>query len=164
MGQVDGTRQLLKFARTEFGDHLSTLLLSGYGEERRKMVRSYNIGIREGAQHTSKRLKLVTDDPSGLPSQDEPLVLLALLRLLWVGEQMRTSDVNYTHEALLRVLGWPDSTRGRAGIDHAVERYYNLTIRKEESYAAPPSARRTGGGSVNSTMRRITDVKPTTLQ
>lgn len=98
-------RQLLTFARTEFGEHLCALPLSGYGEGRRTLVRRYEVVTGESGREVKKRLKLVTDDPSGLPSRDEPLVLLALLRPLWVGEQPRTHHVNYTHDGLLRVLG-----------------------------------------------------------
>lgn len=132
-GGREAARQLLMFARTEFGEHLCALLLSGYGEERRTLVRPYEVTIRDGAREVKKRLKLVTDDPSGLPSQDEPLILLALLRLLWIGGQERTSDVSYAHERLLRVLDWPDTGQARAGIDHAIERYFNLALAKEEA-------------------------------
>lgn len=95
-------------------------------------MRLYEVVTREAGREVRKRLKLMTDDPSGLPSQDEPLVLLALLRPLWVGDQARTSYVAYTQERLLGVLGWPDTSQSRASIGHAVERYYNLTLAKEE--------------------------------
>lgn len=131
-GQRDAARQLLTFARTEFGEHLSALLLSGYSEGRRMLVRLFEVVTREGGREVRKRLKLVTDDPSGLPSQDEPLVLLALLRSLWFGDQAPTSYVTYTQEPLLGVLGWPDTSQARASIGHAVERYYNLSLVKEE--------------------------------
>jgi hypothetical protein len=131
-GGQEAARQLLTFAQTEFGEHLSALLLSGYGEGRRALVRLYDVVTREGGREVIKRFKLFTDDPAGLPSQDEPLVLLALLRPLWIGDQARTSDVTYTQERLLVVLGWPDTSQARASIGHAVERYYNLAMVKEE--------------------------------
>lgn len=124
--------QLLAFARSEFGEHLSGLLLSGHVEAERRASRLYLAVFQDrGGLEEVRRLKMTTDDPSSLPSQYEPLVLIALLKLLWTGGGPAAYVVDYSQEAVLRMLGWPDDLQSRAKIDHAVERYYNLSMEVE---------------------------------
>jgi hypothetical protein len=76
------------------------------------------------------RVKLVSDAPSSLPSDGEPLVLLALLKLVWSDATPRT-HLAFTHGTLLRELGWGNVKETRRLIDRAVERYYFLSLEKE---------------------------------
>lgn len=131
-GRQEAARQLLTFARTEFGEHLSALLLSGYGDGRRALARFYDVAIREGGRQEKKRVKLVTDDPSDHPCQDEPLVLLTLLKLLWLSGDPLETKIDYATTTLSRMLGRPDTPHVRASIDQTVERYYNLSLKLEE--------------------------------
>jgi hypothetical protein len=125
--------QLLTFVKTEFGEHLSTLLLSGFGDEQRGMIRHYAVRYRPGDEHRqAARVKTVAEDASGHPCRDEPLVLLALLKLLWSSAAPLEGKVGYTPATLLRMLGRPDTARARTGINQTVERYYNLSLEREE--------------------------------
>ncbi len=127
MDEAVSIRQLLTFARTEFGEHLCALLLSGYGEDDVMRRRTLAVTPRD-AGGRERRIILITDDPSGLPGGREPLVLLALLRSFHSGEGAVAGGVTYTHPALAQTLGWSQSEASAAAINKAVEKYYNLSV------------------------------------
>src|ERR1700760_3760646 len=80
-------RRLLEFALDLFGEPLSKFLLSGIGEEAEAQVWLFKVsfGAGSGAAHP-REIRVEPDDipgePRVLPSRREPLVMLALLRLL----------------------------------------------------------------------------------
>jgi len=134
----DSVRQLLAFASAEFGDHLSGLLLSGYGGGAAARQRSYAVLTRDGSgQQQEHIVKVATEHHSGLPSGQEPLVLLALLKLLIAGKGLETGRVIYTHKAVSRVIGWEYSPATGEAVDAAVMRYFHLSYGQEESVSIP---------------------------
>jgi hypothetical protein len=130
--------QLLAFASAEFGDHLSGLLLSGYGEQAAQQ-RSYSVLTRDGSgQQQEHIVKVATAHHSGLPSGREPLVLIALLKLLFAGTGLQTGRVVYAHEAVSEMIGWERSPETGEAVDAAVMRYFHLFYGKEESMSIDP--------------------------
>lgn len=123
--------QLMAFAKAEFGEHLTALLLSGYDGSPRGQVCAYDVSLRESEGGESvARVKVVSDAPSSLPARGEPLVLLALLKLIRPDDAPRT-ELAFTHESILGMLRQEDSKETRRLIGRAVERYYFLSLEKE---------------------------------
>jgi hypothetical protein len=130
----DPVSRLLAFANAEFGDRLSELLLSGYGGGAAARQRSYAVLTRDGSgQAQEHMIKVATDHPSGLPSGREPLVLIALLKLLFAGTGLQTGRVVYAHKAVSEMIGWERSPETGEAVDAAVTRYFHLFYGKEES-------------------------------
>lgn len=84
-------------------------------------------------------MKLLGDAPFSFPGGDEPLVLLALLKLIWADVTSR-AGLDFKHETLLRTLGWEDAKDIRRLTDRAVERYYFLSLEKEVAEEVGPHA------------------------
>jgi hypothetical protein len=135
----DSVRQLLAFAEAEFGDHLSGLLLAGYGDSASARQRSYAVLTKDGSgQRQEHIVKVATDHHSGLPSGREPLVLLALLKMLFAGKGLQTGRVVYAHKAVSEMIGWEHSRETGEAVDTAVTRYFHLFYGKEESMSIEP--------------------------
>ncbi|MDQ3802755.1 MAG: hypothetical protein M3416_02740 [Acidobacteriota bacterium] len=140
MEESEAAGQLLTFARTEFGEHLCALLLAGYGEDEVRRRRTFVVTPRAGAGR-ERQVILATDDPSGLPRGQDPLVLLALLKSLWLSGRVSTAGVSYTPRALMRTLGRVESGTSRAAVERAVERYFNLSVAAEDVLETGAGAR-----------------------
>jgi hypothetical protein len=69
------------------------------------------------------------DGPALFPRRRDPLVLLALLRLLLSGGHASWYELSYDRRDVLSLLGWGDSREEASEIDEAVERYSLITFR-----------------------------------
>lgn len=122
-------RRLIAHLEEQFGEHLSALLLSGYGTKewvrRRGLVISTTdrVGARE--EHT---VVLLTEGAHSLPYGQDPVVLAAHLRML--SERGASGRLSYDLLEMLEALGWVDPVQGLKAIEGALYRYYRL------SYAA----------------------------
>jgi hypothetical protein len=136
-------RRLVAHLKEQFGEHLSALLLSGYGTkewvQRRGLVISTTdrVGTRE--EHS---VILVTEGASFLPHGQDPIVLAAHLRLL--SKRGAAGRLSCDLLEIMEVLGWADPMQGLKAIEGALYRYFRL------SYAAAgtrwhPMAPRTEG-------------------
>lgn len=135
----DPVSRLLAFAKAEFGDHLSELLLSGYGGGASARQRSYAVLTRDGSgQQQEHIVKVATDHHSGLPSGREPLLLIALLKMLFAGTGLQTGRIVYAHKAVSEMLGWERSPETGEAVDAAVTKYFHLFYGKEESMSIEP--------------------------
>jgi hypothetical protein len=124
----EAARRLLSFAQTQFGERLASLLLSGYGERQAVTRRRYAVNYREGGgQKREVQVEVVSDDPAGLPAREEPLALLALLRLQLLSRRPLGGSVPYRPREMIQTLGW-DGVAGRAAVDRAIGRYYDLSF------------------------------------
>lgn len=130
--QMGAVRRLLSFATTEFGQYQSELLLSGYGAEQVVLRRDYRVSLSVGEGRREIKVKMATEDPAGLPARQEPLVLLALLRMLLSEDQPHPTRVSYSVRRMTKMLGWSRG-EGRTIIEGAVERYYSLSVIKHEA-------------------------------
>jgi hypothetical protein len=135
-------RRLLRFALDRFGEPLSRLLLSGIGEEAEARERHFTVTFSHyiGTPYT-RRLEVIADyrggtDTPSLPRRKEPLVILALLRLLIEKRRISSLALRYEQEEVLGLLGWDVTEETRLALDEAVERYagvrYEWALSEEE--------------------------------
>lgn len=125
-------RRLLEFALDLFDEHLSRFLLSGTGEETKAQVWLFTVSFVNTQGVTLRReIRVepddIPDEPRVLPGRREPLVLLALLRLLIEAPMPSFSTMSYSQEQVLYLLGWDDDEASRSAIDEAVTRYARLS-------------------------------------
>jgi hypothetical protein len=125
-------RALLEFALDTFGEPLSQLILAGLGEEAEARSWLFTVTFEDERGAARRReIKLEPDERPDvvtlLPRGREPLVILALLRLLIEDPQRSSSTLSYKQEGVLDLLGWEDTADVRSAIDGAVERYAGLS-------------------------------------
>ncbi|HET6262634.1 MAG TPA: hypothetical protein VFG99_10420 [Chloroflexia bacterium] len=118
---TEAERELLDTARRVLGTNLSGFLLSGLSEPHHPR-RLYTLrSIRAHGPGLTHHLEIISDTEGGLPGGREPLVMAALLHLLWMGGEGR-DEVVFHDEELLERLSWPDTREARVTIEGAVER------------------------------------------
>ena len=128
-------RSLLQFSQNRFGEHLTLFLLSGIGEERTERHQLFVISFAGGdGVLVGRRLHVEADDltpeaSTSLPYGRDPLVLLALLRLLTHAGGRPSASLFYERKEVLSLLGWDDSVETRLAVDEAVDRYSCLSYR-----------------------------------
>jgi hypothetical protein len=125
-------RRLLEFALDQFGEPLSRFLLSGTGEETESQVWLFTVSFADGqGAARSREIRVEPDDipgePRVLPGRREPLVILALLRLLMEPRRPSSFTLSYSQEQVLDLLGQEDIAEARSAIDQAVKRYAKLS-------------------------------------
>jgi len=120
---------LLDTTRRVLGANLSEFLLCGLGEPHDSRRRYTARSIREHGPGLVYHLEAVGESEKGLPGGRDPLVMAALLHLLWMGERGR-DEVVFCDEELLERLSWPDTPESRRLISEAVERYYCTAYRR----------------------------------
>jgi hypothetical protein len=125
---TEAERDLLDTARRVLGGNLCEFLLSGLGESHHPCRRYAAKSVRGQGPGRAYRLEAVAEGGEGLPGGREPLVMAALLHLMWTGERGR-DEVIFRDEELLEVLSWPDTGESRGVIESAVERYYGAAFR-----------------------------------
>lgn len=121
-------RRLLKFALDTFGGTLSQFLLTGFGEENVPKRWDFTINsTSEDGTLQKRRLQVITHEPldgsSCLPRGRDPLVFLALLRLLLHRPKQDNHILVFQEEDVLNLLGWEDTDELRHEIDEAIYRY-----------------------------------------
>lgn len=131
-------QQLVVFALKQFGDPLCQFLLTGLGKEERVKRRIFNIKFNGPSGTILHRdIQLGVNAPyeasSFLPWMRDPLVILALLKLLLLEHQTTSASLFYGYQEVLRHLGWENTPESHHKIDEAVERYADLTYRWELS-------------------------------
>src|ERR1043165_4385658 len=115
-------RELLSFAREEFGEYLTQFLLAGLGEEGTTHSWLFIIDFTIDGTSLHRELQVSDNDqpgaPTCLPQRRDPLVMLALLRLLILQDQSSAS-LSYDMEEVLKLLGWNHTAQSRRMIDEA---------------------------------------------
>ena len=127
-------QQVVASASEQFGEPLTQFLLAGLGEEevgqRWRFIITYVDG--EGAR-LKRRVQVISHEPedgsSCLPRGRDPLVLLALLKLLMRHDQTPDCRLIYDQEDVLKLLAWEDAGETRRQIDEAIERYFLMTFK-----------------------------------
>jgi hypothetical protein len=123
---TEAERRLLSFMGEAFGRHLSLLLLFGLREVVKVRSRRLVIGLAGNGRNKKQYLRIGATHNSFLPSGQDPLVLSALIKLLFLDAGGNGRSVLYAYEDLLPLLGWSDSVETRRAVDRAVVRYFNL--------------------------------------
>jgi hypothetical protein len=120
---TEAEHDLLDTARRVLGANLSEFLLCGLGELNQPRRLYTARSVRAHGPGLTFQLEVVSDSGEGLPGGREPLVMAALLHLLWTGKKGR-DEVVFRDEELLERLSWHDTPESRRSIGEAVERYY----------------------------------------
>lgn len=120
---TDDEEELLDFTRRVLGGNLSAFMLCGLGEPHHPRRSFTATSVRTGRPGGAYRLEVVSESDAGLPGGRDPLVMAALLHLLWTGGKGR-DEVIFRDEGLLEILSWPDTRESRSAVESAVERYY----------------------------------------
>jgi hypothetical protein len=123
---TEAEQDLLDFARRALGGNLSEFLLSGLGEPHPTRRRYTGRSTRAHKWARTYQFEIVSDIEEGLPGGRDPLVLAALLHLMWTGKEGR-HEVAFRDEELLEKLGWPESEASRHSVEGAVERYFSTS-------------------------------------
>lgn len=127
---TEAEEDLLDFAWRVLGSNLYEFLLSGLGEPHYFRRRYTAKSIRAREPGITYNLETVTvRSEKGLPGGRDPLVMAALLHLLWTGDRGR-DEVVFRDDDLLRILSWPDTRESRLAVETAVERYYNAAYHR----------------------------------
>jgi hypothetical protein len=121
---TEAEHDLLDTARRVLGDNLFQFLFSGLGGPHYPRRRFTATSVREQGPGTVHGLEAVGESEKGLPGGRDPLVMAALLHLLWTGGRGR-DEVVFRDEELLGILSWPDTPEARLSITESVERYFN---------------------------------------
>lgn len=121
---TEAEHNLLDTARRVLGTNLSEFLLCGLGEPHHPRRLYTARSVRAHGPGLSFQLEVVSESNDGLPGGRDPLVMAALLHLLWTGGEGR-DEVVFRDELLLERLAWPDTPESRLSIGEAVERYYS---------------------------------------
>lgn len=155
---TDDEEELLDFTGRVLGGNLSAFMLCGLGEPHHPRRRFIATSIRTGRPGGTHQLELVSESVVGLPGGRDPLVMAALLHLLWTGGKGR-DEVIFRDEELLEILSWPDTRESRSAVESAVERYYYAAYRR----TSRESLGQGQGGSVSSQVQKLVTGYDTTL-
>jgi hypothetical protein len=122
-------QKLIDFSRESFGEHLSVLLLSGYGEGHVSSSRDFVIELAGEETETHLQLIFVAEGPSttesALPCRKEPLVLLALLQKFMRKSGELTGRLSYKRVEVLKLLGWGNTLESQTTFSIAVMKYFH---------------------------------------
>jgi hypothetical protein len=151
--------ELLDSARRVLGGNLFEFLLSGLGEPHHPRRRFTARSIRAHGPGLTYRLEVVAESEKGLPGGRDPLVMAALLHLLWTVSKGR-DEVVFRDEQLLEILLWPDTRESRVAVEAAVERYYNTAYHRTSREPLGPG----GGERVSSQVQKLVTGYDTTLE
>ena len=138
---------LIRYMQSAFG-HLATLLLTGYGESQVTGSRSFIILTNNFGVKTRHSVTLSAGDFSGLPSQQEPIVLLALLKLALVeGPSVSGNSIRSPVDAVRKLLKWEDSDETNLTVSSAMRKYFNMSyVRTDDiQYTFPERSERLTG-------------------
>jgi len=126
---TEAEHDLLDTARRVLGVNLSGFLLSGLGDPHHPRRHYTALSIRAHGPGLIYRLEVLSESEKGLPGGRDPLVMAALLHLLWTGERGR-DEIVFRDEVLLERLSWPDTPDSQLSIAAAIERYYSTAYRR----------------------------------
>ncbi|MDQ5827250.1 MAG: hypothetical protein M3441_24070 [Chloroflexota bacterium] len=156
---TESESDLLDTARRVLGVNLSGFLLSGLGEPHHPRRLYTARSVRAHGPGLTFRLEAVSDSEKGLPGGRDPLVMAALLHLLWTGDRGK-DEVVFRDEELFERLSWADTWDARITIEGAVERYYCTAYRRTST--EPMGA---GGGERRSSqVQKLVTAYETTLE
>lgn len=138
---------LIRYMKEAFG-YLATLLLTGYGESEMTLSRSFTILTDNFGVKTRHWITLRAGDSSGLPSQREPMVLLALLKLSLAGGQgVSGSSIPSPSDAVRNLLQWENSGETELTVSTAMRKYFNMSYMRTDDiqYTFPERRERLTG-------------------
>lgn len=108
-------------------------MLSGYRESEIKQSRSFTILADNFGVKTRHWITLRAGDSSGLPYQQEPVALLALLKLSLIGDQ--PNAMASPTDAVSRLLEWEQSAENDRVVSTAIRKYFNVSYTRTDDIA-----------------------------
>jgi hypothetical protein len=155
--EAAAARRLTEYLERHCGPHLSAFLLAGgKSQAGSRMFSVTSRGERDETQEKYiefGRLGLSADLPHG----QDPLILVALIRLLFergeVTEEACTLTVDHT--ALLKLLGVKDSFEARGRLREALERYENLRFVEVIYRQSKKGPKKSGRGNLNRVLTHL---------
>jgi hypothetical protein len=113
----------LSEARKLLGANLSDFLLSGLSETYIAHHRAFNAQmIPSHGEQISCQLEMINDSAVGLPIGRDPLVLAALLNLLWERQPL-DSTILFKESDIIEKLEWSQDDESQRLTKQALERY-----------------------------------------
>jgi hypothetical protein len=155
---TDDERELLDSARRVLGGNLTEFMLCGLGEPHHSRRGFAATSVRAGRPGGTYQLEVVSESDDGLPGGRDPLVMAALLHLLWTRGKGR-DEVIFRDEEVLEILFWPDTRESRSAVEAAVKRYYAAAYRRTSRESLGEGK----GESVSSQVQKLVTGYDTTL-
>ena len=156
---TENESDLLDTARRMLGDNLYRFLLSSLGGPHERSRRYTARSVREHGAGQVYQLKAVGESEKGLPGGRDPVVMAALLHLLWTNGRGR-DEVVFRDEELLTVLSWPDTRVSRLSLWAAIKRYHNTGYHRTSRELLGPGK----GEMVSSQVQKLIVGYDTTLE
>ena len=128
MQRTEAERRLVDRIEGVFGKHLSTFLRGCGNSDGPARCLSF-AAILDGGEVES-RLKVVSEEPSGLPKWEQSLVLLALIELMLCSHVENDPKLFFTHEDVTQLLGWDNTEQAQAEVAQSVVKYFNLSYER----------------------------------
>jgi hypothetical protein len=118
-----GERVILDEVRKLLGNNLANFLLSGLSESEITNQRHFTARcISAQESEITYQLEMINDSEQGLPVGSDPLVLAALLDILWERQPLN-GKVTFRNGDICEKLQWPQETQSHALIKQSLERY-----------------------------------------
>jgi hypothetical protein len=119
--QNEATQRLISFINEEFGEQLAALLLGDYGSRQRRLSQIFLLYLSGGEQELPLKVEIITDHKWGLTCGREPLVIMALLKLLFLRKELLTGRASYSYQEVLHLLGWRDTKQSQDDIRDSID-------------------------------------------
>jgi hypothetical protein len=119
--QKEAAQRLISFIKDELGEHLATLLLGDYGSHQRRLSQTFLVIINDKGQELMLNVEVKTQDQWGLTCDQEPLVAIGLLKLLFARKKFLTGRASYSYQEVLNLLSWRDTKKSRDDIRDALD-------------------------------------------
>ncbi len=132
--------RLIREAIETLGAHLVSFLLAGYDELGIVHARCFEVLTQWRSLRTRKIIRISTADACGLPQGEEPLVLLALVKLLNSNSDLvEGSKVITPTDEICSVLEWKTSSHTGAIIAGAIRKYFRASylVAHDNQYSFP---------------------------
>lgn len=124
----EAEQQSLEGARRLLGSNPSDYLLSGLGETRVTYRRAFTArGSSRDRENVSYRFELITEAEQGLPVGRDPLVLAALLDLLWKYQSLNDT-IRFQESEVIERLDWSQGGESKSWVKRALERYLQTAL------------------------------------
>ena len=118
---------LVEFVRHTFGPRFSDLLMAGYRQEPSRTTKVFHVTEEMEARGVEWVIELVSNSP---PCRQEPLVLAALLKLLFK-QPVISPHLEFSIDDLIEQIGWKSSPRRSREVDRVISTYAGLSFHKE---------------------------------
>lgn len=118
-------RRTLESAHQLLGNNLAVFLLSGLGEN--EIIHCRGFTAQSTSSHTEDivyQFQIINESDQGLPNGNDPLVLAALLDLLWERQPL-DRKIMFMERDILEKLQWPLTSKTKMMVKQSIEKYFS---------------------------------------